>query len=337
LNNPIDLLPGATSDIYREVNEIILQDENVDALISIFVEPVMVDAFEVIESVNSIKSEKPIYQVCMPLPDFWIKYAEKSNFNTPVFRTPEDPAEIIANLLHYELHKNDRLNFKNSISSKNIDYQNAGFLEQQNVMEVCKKYNIPVIESSIVSIEQIDNYDNFDFPIVVKGLSKTLIHKSELDAVKLNIGEKSKFLHAVKEIKDSFHNHNYELEELMIQRFVDGKHELLVGGYRDHSFGPVIMFGSGGKYVEILEDNQIRSAYMGTTDLESIISNTKIGKILKGVRGERGIDINKLKMLLSSVARMMLENENILEIDLNPLVVDKNLNFFAVDVRIKSI
>ncbi len=70
INNPIDLLPGGSPEIYKRVNELVLEDKSVDAVISIFVEPVMVDAFEVIETVNSIYSEKPIYQVCMPLPEF---------------------------------------------------------------------------------------------------------------------------------------------------------------------------------------------------------------------------------------------------------------------------
>ena len=69
-----------TAEDYKKVNEIVLQDPNVDAVVSIFVEPVMVNAFEVIESVNSIKSEKPIYQVCMPLPEFWSKYSSYSTY-----------------------------------------------------------------------------------------------------------------------------------------------------------------------------------------------------------------------------------------------------------------
>ncbi len=105
INNPVDLLPGGDPETYKNVNEIIVADKNVDAVISIFVEPVMVDAINVIESVNSIKAEKPIYQVCMPLPEFWEEYNKNSKYHTPIFRNPEDPAEIISNILFYEQRK----------------------------------------------------------------------------------------------------------------------------------------------------------------------------------------------------------------------------------------
>ncbi len=83
--------------------------------------------------------------------------------------------------------------------------------------------------------------------------------------------------------------------EILVQPFINTKHELLIGGFRDPSFGPVIMFGTGGKYVEVLDDTKIKSAYLNDTDVEEMISNTKIGQILKGVRGEIGVNIEIVK------------------------------------------
>jgi acetyltransferase len=335
VQNPIDLLPGGSAEIYKKVNEIVLDDKNVDAVISIFVEPVMVSAFEVIESVNSIESDKPIYQVCMPLPEFWSKYREKSVTKRPIFKNPEDPAEIISNILLYENKKNIQIDLDKESSDKDLGLINPGFLNQNEVEKICKKYNLPIIESQIINLDQLKNFNEFNFPVVAKGIGKGVVHKSDLDAVKLNLKSGEELLNAVKEIRNSFEENNFELEEVLIQPFIKMKHELLIGGFRDNSFGPVVMFGTGGKYVEVWDDTKIKSAYFNDNDLEEMINETKIGKILKGVRGEAAADIDKIKNQISSVAKLLIENQNIDEIDINPLIVDHQFNLHAVDVRIK--
>jgi len=337
VNNPIDLLPGGTPELYKKVNEIISDDNNVDTIISIFVEPVMINAIDVVDSVNSIISDKPIYQVCMPIPEFWENYRNKSKYGKPIFRNPEDPAEIISNILLFETRKNRNnvLDFMKSDFVKSIYESN--FIDQNKVISLCKNYSIPIVEQKLLSLNEIHNYSDFIYPIVVKGISKDLIHKSELDAVKLNINNRDNLLTAIEEINLSFKKNNLEVEQFLIQPFIKTKHEILVGGFRDPSFGAVVMFGTGGKYVEVIDDTQIKSAYLNEYDLDEIISKTKIGKILQGVRGERSCDIPQLKVLIKSVALLMIENNEITEIDLNPIIIDENNNYFAVDVRIKSL
>ena len=95
------------------------------------------------------------------------------------------------------------------------------------------------------------------------------------------------------------------------------------------------MFGTGGKYVEYLEDTVIRSAYLTDGDIDALINSTKIGKIIQGVRGDKSVDIKKIKNAIKSVAQMMLDNPEITECDLNPLLIGDNDEVFAVDVRIK--
>ena len=127
------------------------------------------------------------------------------------------------------------------------------------------------------------------------------------------------------------------MSQFLVQQFVETKHELLIGGFRDPCFGPVVIFGSGGKYVEVIDDTAIKSCYISDDDIENMIDSTKIGRILRGVREEKPCDISKLKSIIKSCANMLLENENISEFDLNPLVVDQSNKFFAVDIRIKML
>jgi len=134
---------------------------------------------------------------------------------------------------------------------------------------------------------------------------------------------------------NNFKQKTLKLDSFLIQPYIHTKFELLVGGFRDPSFGPMVMFGSGGKYVEYIEDTVIRSAYLTDFDVNEMINNTKIGKIIHGVRGEAPADLDKIKNTIKSVAQMMLNHKEITECDLNPLVVTPDNNIFAVDVRIK--
>ena len=334
VNNPVDLLPGGTAEAYKKVNELLLNDPDVDSVISIFVEPIMVDAFEVIEKINEIDPEKPLLQVVMPLPEFRENYRLNSKKKIPLFRNPEDPAKVISNVLHFFSGRKNITRLKKSGSNSFLTNKQKGFLNQQDVYSLMKYYKIPLAETKIVNLSQIDN-DEFKYPIVLKAVGEKIIHKSELKGVALNIKNKSELIKTTKEMIENFRLKNIALDSFLIQPYIHTKLELLIGAFRDPSFGPMVMFGSGGKYVEVFEDTVMRSAYLSDEDIEEIINETKIGQILRGVRGEKPADIQQIKSVIKSIAQMMLDEDSITECDLNPLIVTKDNKIFAVDVRVK--
>lgn len=338
IENPVDLLPGGTAEQYREVNRIITEDSQVDAVISIFVEPVMVQPFEVVEAVNSIETDKPIIQVDMPLPEFWDYYRKKSEQGKPVFRNPEDPAEVISNMLFYRSRKGRIIRSLETRLLKKDEksrYQFApGFLSQQEIAQIANDYDLPVIKNILISSDRLGETGTEFFPAVLKGISRSVIHKSEFNAVKLNISDIEELKNSADEMTRDFNARGFEIENFLIQPYVRIKHELLLGGFRDPSFGPMIMFGTGGKYVEIYNDTVIKSAYVSDADINEMIKKTKIGQILKGVRGEKPADIARLRMVIKNCARMMVENQNIREFDINPLVISEAGSIYAVDIRI---
>jgi len=342
VENPVDLLPRATAEVYKKVIEIIIKDDNVDAVISIFVQPVMVEPFAVIEAVSSINSEKPILQVSMPLPEFWKEYRTLSKKNLPLFRNSEDPAEVLSNMLLFassrkRLKKNREEYLSILFSEKKRQYYfKPGFLSQTDINILCGDYNIPLIKNNFIKPEAINNLDDRTiYPLVLKGINHEVIHKSDINAVKLNIKTKEELLIRAQEIKESFTRFNFAVEEFLIQPFVKTKHEVLIGGFRDPSFGPIIMFGAGGKYVELICDTSIKSACLCADDIDGMINETVIGKILQGIRGEEPCNMNELKKIIMSCAQMMMENKNIVEFDLNPLIVSEDNKYYAVDVRIR--
>ncbi len=335
IENPVDLLPGGSAEQFKIVNEIIAQDENVNVIISIFVEPVMVPAFEVIDSVNSIESNKPIFQVVMPLPEFWENYRHNSKFKKPLFRNPEDPSKVISNILFY-YNKSGKRNYLTANLNKNLFKNEFGFISNQSIQSLAKEYNLPVITSHLIDENQLNKVAReINYPVVLKAISKSAIHKTELDAVKLNIKNADELLTAGESISKNFKNMGIDLEKFLIQTFIKAKHEVLIGGFRDNSFGPMIMFGSGGKYVEVFDDTCLKSAYLTDNDIDEIIERTKIGKILKGVRGEKSVDLQRIKDLIKSAAQMMLDNSRIQEFDFNPLIIAEDNELYIVDARIK--
>ncbi len=340
VKNPVDLLPGAPAEMYKDVIETVLKDENVDAVISIFVEPVMVKAFPVIEAVNSIESDKPVLQVCMPLPEFWEEYKNNSMSGKPVFKSPEEPAEVISNMLFWfekqkQLKKNveEYSKLLKSFNSKPNRFK-TGYLNQNEIENLLNEYEIPYVQSLLVSSGDNISANEFNFPVVLKATGKEIIHKSELNAVVLDIKDKDTLLRKMSELKNTISAKNISFDGFIIQQYVKPKLELLVGGYRDPSFGPVIVFGTGGKYVETIGDTSIKSAFASDSDIEEMIYKTKIGSVLKGVRNETKTDITKLKKIISSVARMLIENRIVKEIDLNPVILTDENKFVTVDARI---
>ena len=337
INNPVDLLPGGTAEQYKKVNEILLADNNVDAVISIFVEPVMVDAFNVIEKVNSIASGKPLYQVVMPLPEFWEKYTNNSQTKLPLFRRAEEPAEIISNILFYRNNSIERSPVIKENRDNNQDIQlTDGWLSNEEINLINKNYDFPVVKTLFIKPEDLSATNkSLTYPLVLKGISKNILHKSELNAVKINIKDQEELLTAELEIKSSFEKGHRILENFLIQPYIEPMHEILLGGFRDKSFGPMIMFGTGGKYVEVYNDISMKSIYSTEHDIEELIFNTKIGKILKGIRGERAFNIEKIKNIIIASAQMMLDFPGIKEFDFNPLIATQNQELFAVDIRIR--
>lgn len=337
VNNPVDLLPGGTAEGYHDSIKLLLGDENIDSVISVFVEPIMVKALPVIELLNSIKSDKPLLQAVMPLPEFWEEYRKKSKYKTPLFRNPEDPAVVISNMLKFTSRKNNAKRLapdKNVRKDLNIDQ--PGFLSAEKISLISKKYNLAQAESSYFSYDELKDVD-IKFPVVLKASGEGIVHKTELNAVRLNIKSREELISEADKMINDFKKKNLNIESFLIQPYIKVKHELLIGGFRDNDFGPMVMFGTGGKYVEVYEDTAMRSAYLSEKDIDDMITETRMGRIIKGVRGELPADAEKIKNVIRSVAQMMLDNEQITECDLNPLIIDENNNLFAVDIRIKVV
>lgn len=210
-------------------------------------------------------------------------------------------------------------------------------LLETEAKELLREYGISVPDFKLIKSEDeiVGLAKEINFPIVMKIVSPDILHKSDAGGVKLNIQDEREAKLAYQEIIFNAKKYNKEakISGIIAYPMIPQGTEIIVGMMKDPHFGPVIMFGLGGIFVEILKDISFRILPLEERDAEEMISEIKGYKILKGIRGEEPKDIEAIKILLMKISQLVMENPEIKEIDLNPIFVfEKALQ--VVDARI---
>ena len=169
----------------------------------------------------------------------------------------------------------------------------------------------------------------------MKVVSKDILHKSDAGGVKLNLSGEPALRQGCKEILSSCRHYkaDAEIEGMLVTPMAAKGVEVIVGVSRDPFFGPVLMFGLGGIFVEVLEDVAFRSIPLSRQDAFSMIEQIKASKVLEGIRGEAAVDKNALVDLLLKVSSIVETHTEIHELDLNPVIVYPN-GYAVVDARV---
>ena len=179
----------------------------------------------------------------------------------------------------------------------------------------------------------IKTAETISYPVVLKAHSEEIVHKSDIGAVILNIKNRKELISARDTINKNVLNSGYSKpEEFLIQKMAARGFEVLVGGHQDPVFGPLIIVGSGGKYVELLADTAPGIGLLEDSDVDEMLSLTKAGKIIDGYRGDP-LDKKAVVEIAKNISRLMAENPEILEIDLNPVVLYRE-GYSLVDARV---
>jgi acyl-CoA synthetase (NDP forming) len=172
------------------------------------------------------------------------------------------------------------------------------------------------------------------YPVALKALSPDIAHKSDVGGVALDVEgpEPLRTAFAALERAVEEHNPGARMSGVLVQRMLYGGREVILGGKRDPSFGPVVMFGLGGIYVEVFEDVAFRLAPLTRADAEEMIGEVRGSRLLQGVRGEPPADIEGIVEALLGLSRLLVECPEVVEIDVNPLLVFEQ-GVAAVDAR----
>jgi len=194
-------------------------------------------------------------------------------------------------------------------------------LTEYESKQVLREYGIPVTrEIEVDNRESLrEAIEKIGFPLALKGCGPSLSHKTERNLVHVDIRSKKEAKKAFEEILKQVKN---EGGTVLVQEMVKGRRELVVGMTRDAQFGPCVMFGLGGIFTEILKDITFRAAPLERKDALKMMQEIKGRKILEGVRGLPPADLDELSQLLINVGKIGLEQTDVREIDINPVILD---------------
>lgn len=211
------------------------------------------------------------------------------------------------------------------------------YLLEPEAKTICIEYGIPVTKFKVAKNETdaIQFAKKIGFPIVLKIVSPDIIHKFDVGAVILNVNNEAEVRSAYNKILKNVNKHkpSARIVGLLVQEMAPQSTEVIVGATKDPQFGPALMFGLGGIFVEVLKDVAFRIAPISEPDAREMITEVRANPILKGYRGQPPADIKAIVEILMNTSRLVMEHQEIKELDLNPIMVyEKGAK--TVDARI---
>ena len=199
------------------------------------------------------------------------------------------------------------------------------FLFEHEAKTLCGLYGMPVTKISVAKTEEeaVEAAEETGYPIVLKIVSPQVLHKSDAGGVLVNIGDAEGIREGYNRILSNVKAHapDAEITGILVQEMAPNGTEVIIGSTRDPTFGPTIMFGLGGIFVEILKDVSFRLAPITRSDAEEMIREIKAYKILEGARGMPPADQETIAEILLATSRMLMECPEIRELDMNPVLV----------------
>ena len=348
--NPIDVLGDAPTDRYVLALEAALQDENVDGVIVMLAPQVMTQVEETAEAVGRIvaRYDKPVLGCFMGQAKIGPGIKVLNQYKVPNYPFPERAVGALKAMLEYrrwldrppwetERFDVDQARVRQIFDQVRADgRQTIGDAEARDIM---KAYGIriPASELATTADEAVDFAEEIGYPVVMKIASPDILHKTDIGGVKLGISDAS-------EVRDAFDLLVYratrympdaEIWGCLVQEMVRGGKEVIVGMNCDPQFGPLMMFGLGGIYVEALKDVAFRIAPFSRREAEEMITEIRAYSLLRGVRGEKTSDIEAIVDTLLRLSQLVTDFPDIMEMDINPLMVfEEGRGVVGVDMRL---
>jgi len=351
INNPVDVIGDAREDRYEFALRNVLQDKKVDGLIVIWAAAITADVRSIAETIvnYSLYSEKPIIACLMPVTEEETQEVSRilSMGNVPNYVFPETAAKVLATMAKYGAwafgERRGVVRFRDVEKEKAREIVRKAIRDGRNwllepeAMQVLRYYGFPVAKSKMAKSEEecVKVAEEIGYPVVLKVVSPQIIHKFDVGGVALNINGKEELIECLREMirKVKEKKPGAVIEGVLVYEMVRGGKETIVGFTRDEKFGPLIMFGLGGVYVEALKDVSFRLAPLEEGEADEMIKEIKSYNILEGLRGERPSDIGSIVECLERLSQLSSDIEEISELDINPLIVlEKGAK--VVDARI---
>lgn len=350
VKNPVDMIASAPLEHYRRTVETVLADPNVDMVMVIYLPFLGLKDIDVARELMRIRAdhpEKPIVGVFMTKSEFFQQLSEMK-VTVPFYMYSEEAAEAFCRLNQQRLwqarpegvvpqHPMDEDRALSIFKAAAAEGRRE--LTTRESLEVLDACGVRTCRSGMARSEEeaVELAARVGYPIVMKMTSKSTSHKTDVGGVRVGIADEAQLraeyqdLLAKLEAKGLLEG----LEGVIIQEMVKSKRELVTGIATDPQMGPMIMFGLGGVFVEVLKDVAFRIAPLTDIDAQELIRSVKAVKLLEGARGMIPAQMDKVEDTLLRISQLADQHRFVKELDINPLMVsDKDGEPIAVDARI---
>jgi len=351
VKNPIDMIASAPIEHYKETLKTVIADENVDMIMVIYLPFLGLKDIDVAKAVMEIKAqypEKPVIGVFMTKSEFFTALSDM-DVNMPFFMYAEEAAE---GFMRLEQQRKWIARPEGKIPCYDADRKKAESIIYQALKEdraqlttresidVLDAYGIRVCKSGFATNEEevVSLGNSIGYPVVMKMTSKTTSHKTDVGGVRVNIQSEEQLRAEYKDLLSKLEEKGLldGLEGVIIQEMVKGNREMVCGIATDPQYGPMMMFGLGGVFIEVMKDVTFRIAPLTDVDAEEMIKSVKAYKLLEGARGTKPADMNQIQETLLRLSQLVSDYKFIDELDINPLLIsEKSGEGIAVDGRIK--
>ncbi len=367
LGNPVDMIASATAETYARTLAAVLDDPGVDMAMAINVTPLLANPIDVMEAIGSVSREraKPVLAVMMATEEFYEATRTRRDL-PPVYRFPESAARAMTMLARYAAWRSlpagdpapefpaDDAAVEALLARAGPD----GYLAPADVFQVLEIYGMPVAPWRVASSreEALRVAGEIGYPVVVKAIAPGLVHKSDVGAVALDLRDERELAAALARIEAAVAaspnrqtavaaspNHQtavaaagHPAASYLVQEMARGGHEVIFGVTSDPRFGPLLMFGLGGRYVEVFQDVRFGVLPLAPREAAEMVADIRGVELLRGVRGEPGADMGLLAELLLRLAQLVSRHPRIAELDVNPfLAAHDRAAAKALDARLR--
>jgi acetate---CoA ligase (ADP-forming) len=349
VHNPVDVLGDASGDLYGAAMDILLSSDDVDSCIVILTPQKMTDDVDTAQAVvdASKKYSKPVLACFMGAKIIEKGVALLQNNDIPQYEIPERAARAMREMVAYSEYKQkpprkveqfdvDREKVAAIIQkNKDNDQYEIGEIDAKEIMRAYQ-FNVPPGGVLAPAVEDaVQKADAMGYPVVIKISSPDILHKSDVGGVKVGLADatavKNAFESMMTQIKEK--KPNAKIDGVLIEKMIMGGKEVILGLNKDPQFGPVIMYGLGGIFVEVLKDVAFGLAPLTAEEAHNMMKKTKSYRLLTGARGEKPVDIDAIVENLQRLSQLVVDFPEISEIDINPLKVAEK-GAIVVDARI---
>ena len=347
LGNPVDMIATATAEHFQQAISTLAAWDGIDALVVIFVRPLLITAEDVADAVTRAVQDLPRQ---IPVQAVFMSTHDRAEMirkgDVPTYLHPENGAHALARVAHYAEWRRRPAEAPPSFDDVRPDIaaaaiaeglgEGAEWLDFERLSRLLGAYGIPLAEWRMAADSQAaaDAAAEIGGSVALKALGPEIVHKTDLGAVRVGLSGRQQVADAAAGIDEGLRRAGVSRERFLVQAMVEGSVEMLVGVVGDAVFGPVVACGAGGVEAELLKDVAVRLSPLTSSDVDEMLHSLRTFPLLTGYRGAPGVDVAALQDLLLRTSAMVEAHHEIAEMDLNPVIVAVD-GVMSVDARVR--